>query len=475
MIHKSLGASTATVPTGLATQHRLFRLASGPYAGRMPALYARTPSILSVSYANAPYVNWSDPLDVVTESADASFSGVMDDDGNLYLAYTQEITGALRSLKLVHSNGSWIPQTASTVYDSASSSNGDPSILKDAYDRLWVVWTRNDAGTVTVRTKLSVDDGATFGSGSTDAGTDVSGSVSSGYGLLIARAAFIHCLYSVDGTSLRHRPRHLDAALWSSEETLYTGAGAGSDFHAAVAADARLGVCFAADGELFLKEYDGAAWGALQTVSTTPVSAPLLRYIRTVPHMLYLRSIGTGQNQLVETHRDGTVFTTPVNALSQLSVFATVLCHDADAPTPFVDLTAAAADAGGADILHPSSSALMADIGDSVYLGGEDRFTVVHAILATTGSGGAVEWSYWNGQEWITFAPDSGLYHFNQADRTVRLFADGTAAPGDWQRASVNGINRYWVRAVVSGSFTTPPVGSQLTALVDTSGVRTLS
>jgi len=471
MIHKLIETSTAASPTGLPTQHRLFRIASGPFAGRLLALFARTSAELGLSYADPPYTSWSDPGSFVLESADLPFGAVMDDQGDVYVAYTQQTTGALRCVKLIFANGTWATQTPATVYDSETSTNKYPSILKDDYGRIWVAWTRDDAGVYTLRTKSSVDDGQIFGGGPTEPGDDLSGATTACYGLPIARANRINCLYTTGNTALKWRDRDLNAALWGEEQTLYTGTALGADLSAAVSADAGLGCLFAADGMLFLKEYDGAVWGALQTVSDEAVTSPSLRYIGTAPYALFLRAIGTSQAELVESHRVSGAFDSPAPVLSQAVPFATVLCHDADAPSPYADLTTEAADSSGADVLHPTSGALVAAVGDAVYLGSDDRFTLVRVLLATPGTVGTVTWSFWNGSEWLLFVPDSGAYGFHQAEAGVRLWPDGTSTPANWQKTVVNGANRFWVRAAVTTPFTTAPVGSQLTAVPQMTGV----
>ncbi|HSG99157.1 MAG TPA: hypothetical protein VLB27_03850, partial [candidate division Zixibacteria bacterium] len=213
-----------------------------------------------------------------------------------------------------------------------------------------------------------------------------------------------------------------------------------------------------------------AVWGALQTVHTQPVFAPVLRYVGTAPYVLFLKTIGSGQDQLFVTHRSGSAFTIPAPALSQSAPFASVLCHDIDAPTPFADLTAEAADTPGADVRHPQSGALLAAVGDAVYCGGDDRFAFVRMLLSTPGSGGTVAWSYWNGSEWSIFVPDSGDYQCDQADAGVRLFPDGVNTPADWQRSVIAGHNRYWIRVSVTTAFNTLPIGSQLTPIPTSSG-----
>ncbi len=472
MPHKLLDTSTAASPTGLATQKKLFRVPKGAFTGRLIALYARTVSNLAFTFADAPHRVWSSPANFVTESDDLPFDAVLNDDGNIYVTYTQTGTGALRVVKLAYQNGTWTAQPAVTVYDTATSSNKHPAIARDAYDRLWIAWTRDDAGTITLRVKLSTDGGATWGGGATDPGTDLSGVVSSAYARLVPRPTHLHCLYTTGGTQARHRKINLDAALWDAADVLYTGIGLGSDITGAMASDGMLGVLFVADSQLFLKEFDGAIWGALQTAFAQSCFSAALRYLGATPYAVFLRNIGSDQNQLLETHRSGAVFTSPTSILSPQSPFASVFCYDADAPTPFADLTVAASSTSGADVLHPTSGGLIKSVGDALYLGGDGRFSFVRLLLSQNGAGGVVTWAYWNGNAWSAFIPASGAYDFSAANKGVRLFTDGNSAPPDWQKSVVNGANRYWIRITCATAFTTAPIGSQITSVAKSTALN---
>ncbi len=471
MLHKLIAQSTAARPAGLPAQDKLFRVRSGPFAGRLLAIFARTPLTLAWSSADAPYTSWFAPADVITDSADEPYAAVMDDQANVCVAYTQQTTGALRCVKLTFASGTWATQSPATVYDSAPTTNKYPSILMDLYGRLWIAWTLDDAGSVSLHVKKSLDDGLTFGAGAADAGTDLSGTATSAFGQLIARATGIHCLFTLGGTVLKNRDIDLDASIWNPTDTLYTGTGLNSDFSVAVAPDGTLGILFTADGSLFLKEHDGAVWGALQTVTAGSATSPALRYIGSVPYAFFLQSIGTDQRQHVESHRAGQSFTTPAGTLTQLSPFSSVLCFDAAAGIPYADMTVAAAGQAGADVYHPASGALLAQPSDALFLGLDDRFSLVRVLLSTAGVGGAVEWSYWNGAEWMTFTPYSGASDFDSANTSVRLFADTASAPADWQKTVVNGLNRYWIRVQVTTAFTVAPIGSQMTAVANSSDI----
>jgi hypothetical protein len=76
-----------------------------------------------------------------------------------------------------------------------------------------------------------------------------------------------------------------------------------------------------------------------------------------------------------------------------------------------------------------------------------------------------VSWSYFNGNDWVEFTPESGPYHLDQNTQQVRLWIDSTTAPANWQKCEVNGTTRYWIKVEVVTAYTAGPIGSQLTPL----------
>lgn len=455
--------STAATPIGYGHQGHLFKLPRGPYAGRLIAVMARSPSVIAWSRADAPYTDWTDPVDVITDAADDPCAAVMDADGNVYVVYTNP-DGALRHVKLVNVGGTWAKGTTVTVYDSATSSNRFPTILKDTSNGIRINWTRIDSGVYSLRAKMSIDDGVTFGGGETDPGLELDTGSSSLYSQVLQRSVDIHCVYTRDGAALKHRQIELDAALWQSAETLYTGTVQPRDVHVALSADNVLGVLFATDANVFLKEFDGAVWGSLQAVATGVFTSPILHYVRATPFAQMLASIGLDQQQIVVSQRLDDSFTTPQPALTGHGSFDTVFCFNADADSSFADCTTAASDLSPGDVQHPESGALVEAVGDAVYLGMNRRFAVVHLELSTPGSGGGVVWEYWDGTSWIGFVPVSGNTALDASSTAIQLFTDTQAIPVDWTKTLVNGVYRFWIRAVVTTGYTIAPVGSQVTA-----------
>src|SRR3989304_7932638 len=89
--------------TGIQPQAKIFNVPSGQYLDRVIAIYPQTPNQLVYVWADPPYENWSDPVEIVTNSADYPCSPYMDSNGNIYLVYTQQTTLALLELKMTFS------------------------------------------------------------------------------------------------------------------------------------------------------------------------------------------------------------------------------------------------------------------------------------------------------------------------------------------------------------------------------------
>ena len=136
---KLIDTSSADYPVGFSHNRRLFKVASGPYAGRMAICYASDDSTVKLVYADPPYTNWSTPASIITDSADYPVSGIIDSGGNIYLAYTLESSHDLVMKKLSFSDGTWSVGSRNTIYD--GDDNYYPSLFKDKYHKLWVSWT----------------------------------------------------------------------------------------------------------------------------------------------------------------------------------------------------------------------------------------------------------------------------------------------------------------------------------------------
>jgi len=118
----------------------------------------------------------------------------------------------------------------------------------------------------------------------------------------------------------------------------------------------------------------------------------------------------------------------------------------------YTDVTTAAGDTTTADVTMPSAS------GDIIYFGKNTTFDAISDTLSTNGVGGTVVWEYWNGSIWTTLT-------FTASSKTD-FTGTGSGAftpPVDWATTTVNSeaTAYYYIRARLTGSFTTAPVATQ--------------
>jgi hypothetical protein len=467
-MQKLLDTSSALYPTGLPTQRKIFRIPSGVYADRAAALYQKTAGTIVLVFADPPHTTWSAAQNVVTDSADLPFSATMYKDGNVYLVYTQATTLALLMVKLSFANGVW---TAGTVRQVLTvDSNYYPVIIKDRTDRLWAVWTRLAAadGKYYLQAKSSINDGATWGGGSTDLGTTLTaGATSPVYGQVEIFNDRVYAFYTDGGAKLADRYFPVLGSLWAAEEILATGTGFDSNFAVHASADGKLGTAYASSSGLFYREFDGAVWSGALLVDAVG-TAPMLVFPNGVPTVLLLKALGTAQNQMVYAQKGESGFGAAVPLFVAEAAFAKLFVFDASAAVKFQDKTSEAASAAAGDVLHSSSGAMLKDAGDALYLGAEEPFHFFRVINSVAGVGGVVTYSYWNGSEWVAFIPHTGNYNFTDTGAGIYLWLDKAQIPTGWLKASVSGAVKFFVKIEAATAFTTGPVGSQLSALLET-------
>jgi len=467
-MQKLLDTSSALYPTGLATQRKIFRVpAPILYRGRAAALYQKTAGTIVLVQADPPYSVWSASQNIVSDSADFPFSAVMDSGGNIYFVYTQATTLALLAVKLTFSNGAWTVGTVRQVL--TADSNYYPVIAKDRTDRLWIVWSRLAVadGKYYLQAKSSINDGVTWGSGSTDIGTTLTSGSTSVYGQVEIFNDRIYAFYADGGTKLANRYFAVLGSVWSAEEVLATGTGFDFNFAVGSSTDGKLGTTYVNSLGHFYKEYDGAVWsGALQI--DTGGASPLLTFPSGKATVLYLKTFGAAQNQLVYSQKGAPGFDAAVPLFAAEAAFAKVFVYDASATVKFQDKTSEAASTAVGDVLHSTSGAMLKDVGDALYLGADEPFHFFRTINSVAGIAGVVSYSYWNGSEWAAFTPYSGNYNFADTGAGVYLWADKSQIPSGWLKSSVSGVVKFHLKIEVSTNFSTGPVGSQLSAIPET-------
>jgi hypothetical protein len=465
-MQKLLSISTAARPSGSPPQQRLLKVPSGIYRGRIAALYADSANNISLKVADYPYQSWSAAQVIANDAHDSPFSACIDSVGNIYLAYA-DTSQILKVIKLTFNAGVWSAGSPSTIINIDPSSR--PAILRDGDGTLWCFfnhhWTSNDYRHY-IRVKSSSDDGQTWGSGPSDLGTALSAAwLEEGYICSCRHLSMLYAVYCVGRSNLILRTNDLSNPGWTTESAIATSDYIDDQFQAAPSSDGKLGVVFipSSAGKVYLKEYDGLLWSGLIEIENTEARAPQITYKDNAPHIFYTKHLGNDYYAPRYARKSGGTFS--LEYLSDnLSAFEKVLLYCPGAGQQFQDKTSAAANTTAEDIFHSESQGLLDSIGDRLYLGMQVKFYCAAVVLSTPGSGGTVVWEYFNGTDWVEFTPYSGGYDFDSADELIYLWQDAASVPSSWQIGAVNNITAFWVRARVTGGFSTNPVGTQILA-----------
>ena len=460
-----IAQASGTYPLGVPPSRRLLRIDTGQYRGRKVVLFQASASEIRLSSADSPYVSWSSPVTAAADAADQPFDAVMDGEGNIQLVYTEAAANDLVTRKLNFVGGAWAPGPLVTVCNAYESFY--PSVAIEPGGKLWVTFSRYAGGTYNLYAKSSNDDGATWGGGPSDSGDLLHSGASALCSRLVVSGVCLYVFYSHSNATLAVRMRLIAGSTWDPAVALATATGTmDQHFDAAASAGGLVGVVYDQD-ELRYREYDGANWSSAVVLDSDAAFWPQLLFVGNVPVVTYLSEVGAAQFLMKQTNRKTGVFASPSILDPAARPFDSVLLYDMGSFS-WTEVTGAAASVATADVYHPRSGAMVAVVGDCVCLGMSSPFRYVKLLLSTAGVGGIVTYAYWDGDSWIAFTPVGGNFNLNATDTDLLLWNDYDSIPADWQKAAVSGqIPRYWVRLQVNASFTTPPVGSRITAISD--------
>lgn len=461
-MQQKITTTEATYALGYPSGHKLLRVKSGQYIGRLVALIQTDVGDIKYSYADAPYSSWSSLTTIATDAADKPFDCVMTSNNDIHVTYSETSTNYLVTHKLVFNGGVWSVAAKVTIYNGESLF---PSVAVESEGKLWVTLAHVTGGVKTLYVKSSTDDGATWGTGPSDTGTALTSGASSVFSKVIIDNNNINVIFTEASMKVSIRSLSIEGGSWTSEYEIASGVVLYEHFDTAVAADGRLGVVWD-DNELKYREFDGVSWGAVVSLDDDGGAFPQLTFSGNVPVVTYLSSFASNQNIIKYTTRHTGSFSTPEPLDARAKEFGAVTIYESSTAT-FEDLTSEAESSTTGDVYHSSSSKLLTAEGDALYLGMDNRFRYVKFLLSTAGAGGNVVYSYWNGSSWIAFTPVGGSFAFDVTDKDLLLWNDFNSVPQDWQKLQLNDDSRFWVKIEVNSTFTTAPVGSQITAISD--------
>ncbi len=199
---------------------------------------------------------------------------------------------------------------------------------------------------------------------------------------------------------------------------------------------------------------------------------PMITIINNVPVVLYLSEFDTDEFLLMQTNRQTGSFSTPVILENRASTFDSLILYN-QSSSSYENKTTEASNAIAGDLYHSVSTSLSSVIGDKVYCGSDLKFRFIRLLLSTVGVGGTVSYAYFDGANWKSFVPSGGVYDINSSDKELLLWDDFDSMPEDWQKNSVDGVSRFWVKIEVTDSFSTAPIGSQCTSISNLKSIST--
>ncbi len=460
MLTKLTDTSAAT-SLGLAAGHKLMSVASGNWKNRRIALFMSAPNTISLSWSDSPYVGWKPPVAVVTDAADEVFDAIVDANGNLVIAYTDQATAHLITRRLTIGASGWTVGSKVTVYDSALGYVPNLALTSDG--TYWLAWRQTIVPSSWIYVKSSVDGGLTWGSGSSDNGTQVSSAATFVWPRLLADNSTLYLFIAYGNDRLVVRSRGISGGAWSAESAVIASASVGSEFDVALTDSGGLALLIC-DALPRYREFDGFTWGAVTTLDTRPAISPQLLFRQGNPVAVFLGGLGPHQFALLQSARVGGAFT-PTNFVDRRSkTFDSVQLFHA-ASLSYHDVTAVAADSNSGDVFHPVSGATLASVGDRMYVGLSDPFRFLTVLQLTVGAGGTVSYSYWDGSGWKSFTPISGGSNLGNTTNQLALWSDYSAVPIDWQKTTINGQYLFWLKVECTAAYSSAPNAYQVTAL----------
>lgn len=455
-MQKFVAESTAQYPIGSGPGSKILKIEQGQFAGRMAALFQKSDSEIQLCWSDYPYRNWSAPQTVVNDVADLPFDAALLDDNSISIAYVDSAGNNLMSTKLLFVNGNWLPQNAVTVHN--QDTNGYPCLAVEPDGKLWVAWCRDSGSGCYIEAKSSNDGGTTWSSI-----VELTTSSTSAIPKILSDSRHIYFFYALDGNRIAYRFKDFYSAIFEDEIEIVVSTDIEDNFDLTLSENEHIGLVYN-DGQLRFVEFDGTGWRSATVVDSDGGEYPQIKYSQNVLYIVYLSSAGSSQKNIVYCSRSGSAFSSSIPIEPGQRFFDKICLYESGSGT-FEDLTGESSDDSTGDIFHTESSALISQVGDALYLGMERKFNFIRFILAMAGSGGAVGWQYFDGNEWCGFTPEEGPWDFSETDKSMLLWQDLASMPSDWQKTVVQGEELYWIRVAVTTSFTVAPTGTQVRAI----------
>jgi len=456
-----ISETTAIGEFGSPTGKKLLKVKSGAYAGRMIAIFKTSTNEIKYCFSNSPYETWNTMTTIASDSMTTIVDAVMNENGDVYLVYCEVTTNYLVSIKLSITDAGW--DIGSKVYVYNDGITNTPSITLDSSGNLYVSFSQLNGSSFDVHVKTSTDDALTWGTSSTDGGEIIASSLSMTIPKIMTSDNDLFIVYVTDWNAIKERSRSLSGTTWTTEYTIIASSNIDTNFDATVLPGGFIGVVYD-DTQLNYREFDGSNWSPITTLDTSEGFFPQLTIINNVPVILYLSEFATGEFQLMQTNRQTGSFSSSVVMENRAAAFESLILYS-QSSSSYEDKTTKASNSIAGDLFHSLSTSIASVVNDKIYCGSDLKFRFIRMLLSTVGIGGTVSYSYYDGANWKSFIPSGGAFNLDSSDKELLLWDDFDSAPIDWQKNSVNGVSRFWIKIEVTADFSTAPIGSECTSI----------
>lgn len=448
----------STVPQSHPSTRRAFKLSDGT---AVTAWWDGTSTVFKT--AASPYTTWSATTTVAATLDD--FAAVTDGSNGLWFAY-RDAASALSVVKADRSAGVWTVGTP-VVVDSGETHS--PGLTRSSGGTLVVSFQRLTSGTLNeLRLATSTNSGATW---TTETPASLAGESQAAASTPTFVGSSLGVAYNDGAGQLRWRTRPSSGGSWSGATNL--GAVNADRFSLASDGSSTLFLASqtAAGGAIAYRSLTSGTWGSEISLAATATDGPTLSTDGTKVWVLYTRTIGPRQSQLLYRVWNGTAWGAEANwvGLPAARTFDRVWDHNTGTALPpdgeWNDRTAAASNTADADTGFANNN------GDELYLGLAVPFSQARFSFGIFGAVPSIAptFEYWNGTAWtaLTSAGDAlndrtdGMQHSANVSWVNPTNSDGTLK---WQTIPDASGPLYYIRVTRTASATVPPKAMQVTA-----------
>ena len=459
-------------PADLSNQQRVFRSPDGTIAilYHRPGGPKRELQEIVLVHSHDGGSTWDGELSIGLEAQEATYSGVMDADGNLYVAYGRQAVGRLagavklRTIYLRAELHGWVPGPEHRVVQDWPGEGASRPTLALTGSRLWLAYRHYAGGgytlSVTYADPNPEGDYPTSQWSSPIDLTRPNGSLV--HATLVSHGAQLSALFVASGAGVQRRVLHDprgDPEAWGEPETVMGAPGPERGIRFSAVADSNGNLHLAVEVEglyIAFLTHDGSGWSRPRQLASNGVFKPSITTDGQDIWAFWQRQLEYGQSQIkarrwVVGRGWERVATRPW--LEKYGVASPSLVVYRERGRGYTDVTRYATNqtaAGGAP--GPSIAAFLEGRGDILYLGRAEKFDHMPLSLDRVDSVDTVDadgplppFEFWNGSQWmplpISDEPSQPFDGTSARNRRISFLP-----PEDWDRTDVNGVEGYYLR-----------------------------